>query len=160
MSENIKLHVDGEIHRVKLEEHQLGIICHNGTLAITPDEDEGFIVIDPETTLDAARTMHESYGMLLEDPAFTAWVERITKTPLPPTFEALQRSTLAVLHTVGLVALLLSCKTLGERAYVKFPETYLHPSQQVELADFFLWLQKVDAFDREFLEGPDNGTTA
>jgi hypothetical protein len=121
------------------QEHEIDVrpitlLFHRGDINIQcPDRFE----INPEITVSTANSLTaQEYGAFLANETFKAHAEKILGFKLPEHAD-LATSTLGVRHVVGMLMLLGVCFHKKVAPFVRFPETYLHPAQQVELGDLF-----------------------
>lgn len=114
--------VNGETMTVEVK--PVTLICHKGDMKLEFPER---IPLDPEQTVYHGRRVKS----LHKD------TERLVKP-----FFAEKIDTLGYWHVLGLIDLSLKLRDMGVPFAWVLPETYLHPSQQVELADVAVLLMK------------------
>jgi hypothetical protein len=118
---------DGQV--LEAEVRPITIICHPDNVGDVEPLDR--LVLDPETTLYHADRLSPG--------GRHAWtnelLELLFKQNPPPS------SSLAYRHALGLIDLTLKLQDMGVRVAWRYPETYLHPAAQLQLADVLLALQ-------------------
>lgn len=136
MTDTLKVRIDKDEHT--LETKPLTVICHRDEMKITP-LDEDVVLIDPTETVKVADALSDSdWTQLRILPQFVElWKLVFTKDDLPAN---LKNEGLGYRHVVGLILLLCETVVANKRPYVRFPESYLHPSAQLGLADLFIRL--------------------
>lgn len=117
----------------------LNILCHQDGVTIDPAPDEeGVVLIDPTLTVALASTItQDEWVELNTSEEFQKVWKMIFDFEVPATL--LDQGD-GVKHVVGLYVALTSAIALGVTPWVRFPETYLHPSSQSGLADMFAYL--------------------
>lgn len=125
--------VDGASHEIEVQ--PLTVICHTGELNV---EVPGRFEISPDTTIATAKKLTvEQWAQWRAKPQFEkAWSLVWGTVPLP---EDLSKCNMGMLHTVGLIILMVQCLWMpNAKPFIKLPETYLHPRQQTGLADLMI----------------------
>lgn len=117
---------------------RLNLVFHKGDVAINNDRPDT-IEITPAQTLEVARGIDgNAWVWLKEQPSFMRLLRMVfpeDQFDLPPI--PLQQHGTGMQHVVGLIVLLRHAQKQGKTPFVRYPESYLHPSQQVGLADLF-----------------------
>lgn len=133
MPDSLKIRIGKDEHT--LETKPITLIAHRGE-NITP-LDEDVILIDPTETVKKADALSDSdWTQLRILPQFVEmWKLVFTKDDPPAN---LKGEGLGYRHVVGLILLLCEAVVANKRPYVRFPESYLHPSAQLGLADLFI----------------------
>lgn len=122
---------NGEAHGV--ETRPLTLIFHHGMMAISAPER---VEINPTTTLQAAKEINETeYAALVADGLEYFFRRVFPGETLPGSSYALKDSILGVQHVIGMLILIREAVRFGRKPFIKFPETYLHPRHQANLAD-------------------------
>ena len=102
-------------------------------------------MLDPEMTLNHFRAMTEIGPYTAE--LFKLAVPDFQE---PVTLENLRRAPIGFQHLIGLLELSFNYTCLGHKFGWKYPETYLHPKYQGNLADIALLLSDLPKL-REFI---------
>jgi len=122
-------------------DNRLTIMCHPGEINVQNDVADT-VTIDPQATMAcAAKVNANAWTWLKQQPRFMELLRCVfpdNKFNLPD--HPLQMHGSGLQHTVGLILLVLDAQKQGKRPFIRFPETYLHPAQQLGLADLFLKL--------------------
>lgn len=108
----------------------LNIICHAGNVQIEMSD-----VVE----IDCDMTRYHGNRVVKIDPVAKSWAEHILGYQLERDLQPQDRSD-SMAHVIGLCDLpikLMQKAGRGLPIYVKEPETFLHPSQQCRIADFF-----------------------
>lgn len=144
MTDKVKetIQVDGVDHVV--EAAPLTLICHAGNMNIRKDD---AVVISPEeTVLFCKELTRGNFNALTGNPLFVkCWSLVFSKYPDGehyigiPVYEN-RDQLLPAAHMIGLLGLIFECVALQRKIFLKFPETYLHPANQANLADMFVFL--------------------
>lgn len=121
-----------------LGKQKLTVLCHQDDVEITNDL-EDTVEITPEDTLARAAQLTEADWVWLQaQPDFMRRLRCVFKEDRFPEFKgSFKMQGHGLKHTVGLILLLLIAAGDGKRPFVRFPESFLHPSQQSGLADLF-----------------------
>ena len=117
---------------------------HDGTQTFENDLPD-CAEIDPERTLACARQLdEESWVWLKEQPNFLKLLRMVFPEDKFPNTEKQPLAQLGVgmLHTIGLILLTLDARRTGGKVLWRFPESYLHPAQQVGLGDLIVALTR------------------
>lgn len=145
--------VTGDDQRIDIELRALTIICHPGNVhikdVVASDGGPEIAEISSEHTLYAVANMHAStYRFWLSiDWVTKSWHHIIGsegKHPvmIPPTIEEMRRTSQAGRHVFGMLTRIAEVLVAGKRPHLLYPESFLHPSQQVALTDVLLKLAK------------------
>lgn len=137
---SIKLSQIGEIKPITIVTHRDDVRVENDL----PDS----VTIDPAATLACANKVDpNAWRWLKQQPQFVRLLRMVfpedrfdLRDDLP-----LQTHGHGLRHTVGLILLLLDAIKQGKTPHILYPESYLHPAQQVGLSDLFIALSKPDA---------------
>ena len=114
-----------------LEDKPLTVVCHQGNIDIKPDND--CLQLTPEYT------KYHGYKVDRIDPDAVGWIEHILGYSLVDKEDRADSDA----HIIGLCDLSIKFMKMGYgKFFVKEPETHLHPSQQVRIADFFVHMSK------------------
>lgn len=131
-----KILANGQEHEI--ETAPLTLLCHPGELHI---EVPSRVEINPETTVARARQLtHAEWKDVRQNDRFLHMWKMVWGETEPP--QDIQVRHQAFQHTAGLIISLAECIAGGKQPFVRTPETYLHPRQQVGLADLFAFLSK------------------
>lgn len=136
--------VDAEPHKIQTK--PVTLVFNSSCATFYPDR----IMIDPEMTLDKFRHLREL------DPFQIGLFRKIIPDAEPITLTSLRAGHVGFQHVMGLVACTLELILLKKPFGWKWPETYLHPKYQGNLADAMILLGSPDkfvAFIRECQEG-------
>lgn len=137
--------------RLDIEVKPLTIICHQGHVDIreivAADGGPPIVEIGPDHTIDAVAHMKAStYAFWLSIPWVPEeWVRIVGSegkhaVTMPATIEEMRASSLAHRHVFGLLTRVAEVVVSGARPFIRLPESYLHPSQQVAIAQFLVRL--------------------
>jgi hypothetical protein len=153
MAKDGKVHVNmegGEQHTIEVR--PFTILCHPGSVnvaSVTPvaADDPPIAEIGPEDTLHAVATMSAAtyawwctIPWVREEWARIVGSEGKDDVMLPIDIEGMRSSSLAARHVFGLLTRVAEVAVSGARPFIRFPESFLHPSQQVAVAQFLLRL--------------------
>jgi hypothetical protein len=135
----VKLIVDGK--EMEVEDKRLTLVMHDGTANIRP-VDDAVVTIDPEFTAWIAQRMidHGEWDGLRDQPKFRRLWKLVWGNTVPP--QRLEDGNEAMRHTAGLIVGIVGAIKANKRIFLKMPETFLHPRQQLGLADLVLELTK------------------
>lgn len=117
---------------------RLTLLCHDGGVNIQNDRAD-IVEIGPEQTLAcAAKIDANAWAWMKEQPSFM----RLLRLVFPADrfdvgSEPLSQHGIGFRHVVGMIVLLKGAMHAGKTPLVKFPESHLHPSAQLGLADLF-----------------------
>lgn len=106
----------------------LSVICHQGDVVVEPTD---------QIPIDSEMTVYHGKRVVKIDPVAKAWAEHILGYQLENISPDARDNTQA--HVIGLCDLPLKLMQKYKRAipfFIKLPETFLHPSQQVKIADW------------------------
>ena len=141
MTERITVTINGEPHEV--EAKPLTLLFHNGPESVEVSDS---VTVDPIATVRYADNLSNSeYAALASDPTFRRLFALVWGDVLPPaTRRLLRASNLGIRHTVGMICIIASARfhVPHRRIFLRLPESYLHPKQQVGLADLLIVLTK------------------
>lgn len=115
------------------------IMCHKGDIDIVNDRPDVF-EINPERTLKAASIIDEDGWRYLKTSAPFMRYFRMIFPDYVLDDTPLAAQPVGVRHAVGLIVASVGAVKAGHVIFWKFPETYLHPLQQLGLADFAIAL--------------------
>lgn len=131
-----KIIADGVEHEVEIK--PLTLICHTGEIDV---QIPGRLEITPETTVQLARqTSQEEWDDCRANEDFLKLWKMVWGEVAPPA--SLSNCVIGMQHTFGLLYLIAQCCATGQQPFVRLPETYLHPRQQVGLADVFIYFSR------------------
>lgn len=126
--------IDGK--PTEIEAKRLTLLCHKGDVHIMPN---GQVEIGPEQTLARANMVTpEEWKGLQNDPLFVELMEMVIGANFPMVGDLAQCGT-GTRHLTGLILMFLELEE-GQIPYVRYPESFLHPSSQSRLADLFIRL--------------------
>jgi hypothetical protein len=115
------------------------LFFHDGTVMLNCT-DEDAVEITPEETVRTTNSLGAGeWAELQAHFTFRHWFKKIYGIGMP---ESNKVAPLAAKHVAGLILLTLKAIRHGKKPLLRFPETYLHPKQQVELADFIIELSR------------------
>ena len=126
----------------------LNFLCHDGTTVIRNDM-PNTVTIDPTATMEMARRISSEEGawnFLKGDKGFMALFSCVYNAEAFRSMGAdipLTDYPEGVQHITGLIVMVKEAQATGKRAFIRLPETYLHPRQQVGLGDLFISLSRV-----------------
>lgn len=135
----MKLIVNNE--EFDVADKRLTLVMHDGTQNVRAVDDD-VATIDPTFTAWIAKRLieHDEWPPLRDAPKFRAlWALVWGDTPPP---EKLENGNDAMRHTAGLIVGTIGAIRANKRIFLKMPETFLHPRQQLGLADLCLELTK------------------
>ena len=128
--------IDGESHEI--EEKPITVVAHDGAVNVGAP---GHVNIDPMNALfrvdilgeqewhDWRPKLVENFKMVFGD-----------DMRLPASVNTLQAGHLGRRHVVGLLIMIEETLKQGHRPFIRMPETYLHPKQQLGLGDMLIKL--------------------
>lgn len=132
--------VDGERHEVG--DKRITLIAHKDDVVVNPD---GQVLIGPEQTLARAdRVTEEEWVALQQDKTFVDLVEMVLGAWIFPMVSDLKQCGTGTRHITGMILMFLELEK-GQTPYVRYPESFLHPSSQSRLADLFIRLSSTGA---------------
>ena len=128
--------VDGV--ETEIGDKPLTLVCHKGDVHLAPLAQ---CEIGPEQTMArAARIEPEEWAAMRADPAFQKLFGIIfPDMDLAKMPTSLQREGAGVRHITGMIVMLGEMAP-GQSPYLRFPESFLHPSAQSRLGDLFILL--------------------
>lgn len=123
----------------EIDTQPMTFICHKGDIEVKPKDD--FLEMNPEVTVYHGERVNNI------DPMAAEWTEHILGYPLVDK----EDRALADKHVIGLcdLSIKMTAKGMG-KLFVSLPETYLHPSQVINISDFFIALNKGRFIDSKF----------
>lgn len=122
-------------------EKPISIICHRDDVVIENDLSD-VVSIDPGMTIKCASEIDDdTWTQLKLHPEFMRLFRLVFPTIELPD-HSLQLHGSGVRHVVGLLVLTFNAMHDGKRPLWRFPESYLHPSAQLGLADVLVALTK------------------
>ncbi len=130
----------------EVDDQPMTIICHQGDVRIAPVDQ---IEINPEITV------YHGKRVVIIDTVAKAWAEHILGYELENVAPDDRASSEA--HIIGLCDLPIKLMQKCKKAlpfFIKEPETYLHPSQQVKIADWMIAMTSNISEDGIFVKLP------
>lgn len=119
------------------------LVCHDGTEVIENDRDD-VMEITPEMTLAAARQIRAAeWEALKQSERFGALVRLVFPTIGLEPGRPIWKYGDGFKHVVGLIALTVQAIHAGKKPFWRTPEAFLHPRQQLGLADLVVELSRV-----------------
>lgn len=115
------------------------LLCHKGDVYIAPTDQ---VEIGPEQTLARVESVtQEEWDDLRNDPSF-AQLFNIVFPEMSPLPERIRQQGTGVRHIIGMLLLLCEAitSTPPRRPFLRYPESFLHPSAQSKLADLIIFL--------------------
>lgn len=122
--------IDGDPHEIELK--SVNLIFKSPDLQDEIKYEEDRVVITPELTVRFFRSLDNVSDLTL------LWVTMISGQRF--TFEELKSSDIAMHHLAGMIEMSLAFSKEGQKFVLRYPETYLHPRLQCNLADFIICL--------------------
>lgn len=132
MRENV--YVDQELHQIDTK--PITLIFNSNCATYYPDR----IMIDPEMTLRKFRELTDITVFQI------GLFKQIIPDFTPVTLDSLLGAHIGFQHVMGLVTCTLELMLLKKPFGWKWPETYLHPKYQGNLADVLILLNTPDKF--------------
>ena len=127
--------VDGVVTEIKTA--PITMLMHRGDVHLMPD---GQVEIGPEQTLArAAALTADEWTFLKGHPAFDGLFRIVFPDLAYP--DKLHQAGSGVRHITGMIVMIIELKE-GQTPYIRYPESFLHPSSQCRLADLFIHLSK------------------
>lgn len=126
--------VDREQHEI--ETKPVTLVFNSSCATYYPDR----IMIDPEMTLKKFRELKELNAFQI------GLFRKVVPDVQPVTLSALQGGHVGFQHLMGLVACTLELLLMRRPFGWKWPETYLHPKYQGNLADVLILLNSPQEF--------------
>lgn len=127
--------VDGKPTEIELK--RITLLAHKGDVHLMPD---GQVEIGPEQTLARAdQVTKEEWKALQADPVFVGLAEGVLGSGNFPMFHDLKQCGTGTRHITGMILMFLELEQ-GQTPFVRYPESFLHPSSQTRLADLFIKL--------------------
>lgn len=138
MSDKVMLGVNDE--PLEAETKPITLICHKGDMQIEPLDDD-VRVINPLQTVAIAEAIPDHHWEHIRTfPMFVHLFKLVFKDADLP--EDLKSSGMGCKHVVGMICAIMECRLEGKRPYLQMPESFLHPSAQLGLADLFVELSR------------------
>lgn len=117
----------------EIELKPITLLCHDGKVHLEPD---GQVLIGPEETIArAAEITQAEWEEIREMPAIIKLFGMVFKDMKMPA--VLEREGLGVRHIIGMICMLFELEE-GQTPFIRYPESFLHPSAQSGLADLFI----------------------
>lgn len=116
----------------------INLLCHDGSVNVSvPDAVE----INPAATVALVERAGQSgwTGLWLSARFMELWRLVWADVEMP---ERLDKATIGMRHVAGMIVMLVGAQSAGKRAFLRLPETYLHPKQQCGLADLLIKLSQ------------------
>jgi hypothetical protein len=121
-------------------EKPLTFLCHDGSVDVVNDRPD-VMTIDPMATLECARNITPTEWDGLKKSSSFMHLFRLVFTDLDlPDGHTLQMHGNGVKHIVGLLILTMQALLNGKTPYWQHPESFLHPRNQLGLADLAAYL--------------------
>lgn len=112
------------------------LLCHQGDVHLAPSNQ---VEIGPEQTLArAARVTDDEWAALCADPSFVQLFHIVFPDIDPQPMRKLHREGTGVRHIVGML-LMMAELTPDQQPFLRYPESFLHPSAQSRLAELFVF---------------------
>jgi hypothetical protein len=125
--------VDGK--QTEIETKRITLVCHSGNVHLMPD---GQVEIGPEQTIARANRVSRGEWIVMQaDPLFRELLESVIGAGAFPMVDDLAQCGMGVRHMTGMILMFAELEE-GQTPYVRYPESFLHPSSAVRLADFFI----------------------
>ena len=119
-------------------DHPINILCHHGDVNIVNDRKDVY-EITPEKTLAMAEAVtDEAWQQIKQNERFVKRFRLVFPTIDLPD-HPLQLHGSGVRHVVGLILLTDMALDTGKQPLWRFPESHLHPSAQLGLADLLIF---------------------
>lgn len=119
-------------------DHPINILCHHGDVNIVNDRKDVY-EITPEKTLAMAEAVtDEAWQQIKQNERFIKRFRLVFPTIDLPD-HPLQSHGSGVRHVVGLILLTDMALDTGKQPMWRFPESHLHPSAQLGLADLLIF---------------------
>jgi len=119
---------------------KLQMLFHKGNINFVND-DPNVETIDPETTVAMARKLdRKAWAWLKSNKEFMGLFRLVFPEDLFQFFEddSVEELGLGMQHVIGLILLIRNAQRTGKKPFIRFPESYLHPAQQLGLGDLFI----------------------
>jgi hypothetical protein len=115
------------------------LLCHKGDVHITPTDQ---VEIGPEQTLARAGNVTQKEWEDLRNDASFIQLFNIVFPEMSPLPDRITQQGTGVRHVVGMLLLLCEAITATppRRPFLRYPESFLHPSAQSKLADLIILL--------------------
>jgi hypothetical protein len=146
----ITLRVGGKEHQVDLA--PITLIFHQGGIDVPAADD--IATISPEETLVfTSELTQKTWDTLRANVVFrecikVIWGENAEYILILDAVNAEElasgKCSVDCRHTIGLIGLMLACIAMRRMFILRFPESYLHPKQQGNLANAFIILANLD----------------
>jgi predicted ATPase len=116
----------------------INILCHHGDVNVVNDRKDVY-EITPEKTLEMAEAVtDEAWQQIKQNERFIKRFRLVFPTIDLPD-HPLQSHGSGVRHVVGLILLTDMALDTGKQPLWRFPESHLHPSAQLGLADLLIF---------------------
>lgn len=123
-------------------EATLNILCHRDDVEIVQDRAD-VLEITPESTLAmAAKFSNVTWDMAKQDADFVSRLKTVFPDLDIDNDKHLRDYPIAVRHIVGMIVSINMAINTGKMPFVRYPETYLHPSSQANVADLLIRYSK------------------
>ncbi len=120
----------------------INVVCHDGTQVLINDV-AGVHEVTPETTMAIAQSMSEDdWNKFKSDTRLVSLLRTVFPNLVLPN-HALQMHGSGVRHVVGMIVALDFHHAHGNTVMLRTPESYLHPSAQLGLADLLIKLSQL-----------------
>lgn len=120
----------------EIDVRRITLLCHKDNVRVDPD---GQVEIGPDQTLArAAAVTPDEWVALQGDATFRDLLESVLGAGMFPCV-GLPDCGMGMRHMTGMILMFLELEP-GQTPYVRFPESFLHPSSQSRLADLFIRL--------------------
>lgn len=124
--------VDGK--PTEVGDKPLTLLCHKGDVHLMPD---GQVEIGPEQTLARAnRVSKEEWAALQADTTFVELMELVLGR-IFPLYPDLKCAGTGVRHMTGMLLLFRELQP-GQKPFLRYPESFLHPSSQTRLPELLI----------------------
>ena len=118
----------------------INLICHKGDINVVNDTER--VELDPQRTVAAADSLGAAdVRMLVQFPRFQKLYQLVMGANTHLLIDSdtpMNEQPLGVRHVIGLILLGEHAISEGRQLFLRQPESYLHPSQQVGLADLLI----------------------
>lgn len=131
----------------EIEDKPLSLLCHKGDVRLKPVDQ---IPLNPEMTV------YHGQRVVNIDPVAKAWAEHILGYELEDITP--EDRDISEAHVIGLCDLPVKLMQLKKQAlpfFIEKPETYLHPSQQSNIADWAITISQNTTPDGVFETMPN-----
>lgn len=130
------IYVDGKPETITLK--PITILCHPGNVKL---DSPGRYEINPQRTIECADGLPAlAWENARKDKAFIKMFKMVFTDMEPP--EHIQSEGMGVKHVIGLIVLIKLAEWHKVPAFIRLPESFLHPRNQAGLADLLVFLTK------------------